>query len=78
MRDLLHLARKSITLHRGTEFVSWPHNQAEIRTQTWFCDPLSPWQKSTADNINRRVRRWLPRKRDIRTITDEDMKAICD
>ena len=37
--DLPHLARKSITFDRGTEFVSWPHLQAELGTQTWFCNP---------------------------------------
>ena len=41
VRDLAHLARKSITFDRGTEFVSWPHLQAEIGTQTWFCDCLN-------------------------------------
>ncbi|MEP4195557.1 MAG: IS30 family transposase, partial [Aliishimia sp.] len=71
-------ARRSITFDRGTEFVSWPHLQAEIGTQTWFCDPSSPWQKGTVENTNRRARRWLPRKRDIRAMTDQDIKAICD
>ncbi len=66
IRDLPNLARKSITFDRGTEFVSWPHLQAEIGTQTWFCDPSSPWQKGTVENTNRGLRRWLPRKRDIR------------
>jgi transposase, IS30 family len=78
VRDLPHLARNSITFDRGTEFVSWSHLQAEIGTQTWFCDPSSPWQKGTVENTNRRVRRWLPRKRDISAITDEDMRLICD
>ena len=78
MRDLPHIARRSITFDRGTEFVSWPHLQAEIGTQTWFCDPSSPWQKGTVENTNRRLRRWLPRKRDIRRCTDHDMKVICD
>lgn len=55
IRDLPHLARKSITFDRGTEFVSWPHLQAEIGTQTWFCDPSSPWQKGTVENTNRRA-----------------------
>jgi transposase, IS30 family len=44
IRDLPFTVRKSITFDRGTEFVSWPHLQAEIGTQTWFCDPSSPWQ----------------------------------
>ena len=78
VRDLPHLARKSITFDRGTEFVSWPHLQAEIGTQTWFCDPSSPWQKGTVENTNRRARRWLPRKRDIKAISDHELKMICD
>jgi IS30 family transposase len=45
IRDLPLVARRSITFDRGTEFASWPHLQAEIGTQTWFCDPSSPWQK---------------------------------
>ena len=42
IKDLPRIARRSITFDRGTEFVSWPHLQAEIGTQTWFCDPSSP------------------------------------
>ena len=78
IKDLPLVARRSITFDRGTEFVNWPHLQAEIGTQTWFCDPSSPWQKGTVENTNRRARRWLPRKRDIRKLSDHDMKVICD
>ncbi|APG49379.1 Transposase, IS30 family (plasmid) [Phaeobacter porticola] len=46
IKDLPLIARRSITFDRGTEFVSWPHLQAELGTQTWFCDPSSPWQKA--------------------------------
>jgi len=76
IKDLPQVARRSITFDRGTEFVSWPHLQAEIGTQTWFCDPSSPWQKGTVENTNRRARRWLPRKRDIRSMSDDDIKEI--
>ena len=78
IRDLPQVARRSITFDRGTEFVSWPHLQAEIGTLTWFCDPSSPWQKGTVENTNRRARRWLPRKRDIRSMSDDDIKEISD
>lgn len=91
IKDLPLVARRSITFDRGTEFVSWPHLQAEIGTQTWFATPPAPlgtslrdtlpgnaWQKGTVENTNRRLRRWLPRKRDIRQCTDHDMKVICD
>ena len=78
IKDLPHIARRSITFDRGSEFVSWPQLQAKIGTQTWFCDPSSPWQKGTVENTNRRARRWLPRKRDIRPLTDQDIKEISD
>ena len=55
VRGLPYLARKSITFDRGTEFVTWPHLQAGIGPQTWFCDPSSPWQKGTAENTYRLV-----------------------
>jgi IS30 family transposase len=42
IKDLPHKARRSITFDRGSEFMNWPHLQAEIGTQTWFCDPTSP------------------------------------
>ena len=78
IKDLPPVARRSITFDRGSEFMNRPHLQAEIGTQTWFCDPSSLWQKGTDENTNRRARRWLPRKRDIRPMTDQDMKGICD
>ena len=78
LRDLPHHARKSITFDRGTEFVSWPHLQAEIGTASWFCDPSAPWQKGSVENANRRTRRWLPRDIDIRQVTEPDLRALCD
>jgi IS30 family transposase len=78
IKDLPHIARRSITVDRGSEFVSWPQLQAKIGTQTWFCDPSSPWQKGTVENTNRRARRWLPHNRDIRQHTENDIKEISD
>ena len=76
--DLPLMARKSITFDRGTEFVSWPHLQAELGTRTWFCDPSSPRQKGTVENTNRRFRKWLPRTRDITRMPDLELKQLCD
>lgn len=71
-------ARKSITFDRGTEFVAWPHLQAETGTQTWLCDPSSPWQKGTVENTNRRARRRLPRKLDLKHVSEADLKSLSD
>jgi IS30 family transposase len=77
LQALPHLARRSITFDRGTEFTDWPYLQAHIGTQTWFCDPQSPWQKGTVENTNGRVRKWLSREVDPLTITDADLVEIC-
>ncbi len=71
-------ARRSITFDRGSEFVTWPHLQAETGTRSWFCDAQSPHQKGAVENTNRRLRRYLPREIDMRQLTDADIRAVTD
>lgn len=37
----------------------------------------SPWQKGTVENINGRVRRWLPCDVDPKTLTTRQIIGIC-
>lgn len=67
LRPLPRTARRSVTFDRGSEFVDWPHLQAEIGARTWFCDPQSPWQKGSIENANKRLRRWICRDTDPET-----------
>jgi IS30 family transposase len=78
LQSLPHLARRSITFDRGTEFTDWPYLQASIGAQTWFCDPQSPWQKGTVENTNRRARKWLSREVDPLSLSDRDLTEICN
>jgi len=78
MRTLPLQARKFVTFDRGSEFMDWPHLQAKVGTQTWFGDPTAPRQKGTVENINRRARRWLTRETDPTTISNHQLKMICD
>lgn len=71
-------ARQSITFDRGTEFSAWQDLKEGLGIDSWFCDPKSPWQKGTVENTNNRLCRYLPRKCDIRRLSDHDMKMICD
>ena len=70
-------ARRSIPLHRGTEFTAWRHLKAGLGVDPWFCDPQSPWQKGTVENTNNRLRRYLPRKADPAAFTDQYLGSIC-
>jgi IS30 family transposase len=57
--------------------MDWPHLQAEVGTQTWFCDPSAPWQKDTVENTNRRAQRWLLREIDPSTVSHQNLEVIC-
>ena len=43
---------------------------------TWFCDAYASWQKGAVENMNGRLRRDLPRKRDIDKMSDEELQDI--
>ena len=54
LREILGLlpepARRSVTFDNGSEFALHEHLNAELATQTYFCDPHSPWQRGTIEN----------------------------
>lgn len=71
-------ALKSITFDRGFEFRAWRKLKPGIGTESWFCDPSSPWQKGTVENLNKRARRYLPRDTELMALSSRNRKVICD
>lgn len=71
-------ARQSLTFDRGLEFVSWRELEVGIGAQAWFCDPQAPWQKGSVENMNRRIRRYLPPDTVLLTLADRSMRSISD
>lgn len=71
-------ARQTITFDRGFEFMRYPMLQQEIGLTSYFCDPRSPWQKGAVENLNARLRRFLPRETDIGRMTQADMERLCE
>jgi IS30 family transposase len=71
-------ARQSLTFDRGFEFVSWRRLKQGMGTDAWFCDPSAPWQKGSVENMNRRVRRYLPRETAVLSVPDESIRTLID
>ena len=69
-------ARKSITLDNGGEFAQHTQWRESLGIKTYFCDPYASWQKGGVENSNGRLRRDLPRKTDLTTLTQEDIDDI--
>ena len=62
----------SITFDNGQE--NRLHLNLKIRT--YFCDPHAPWQKPGVENMNRFIRKYIPKKSDIKKYSDEYVASI--
>ena len=62
--------RQTVTFDNGTEFACHHHLHA-LGIETFFCDPYAPWQKGGVENAIGRLRRTLPRKTDLATLSDQ-------
>ncbi|MEJ5083841.1 IS30 family transposase [Ochrobactrum sp. MYb379] len=76
LQPLPQIARRSITFDRGSEFMAYRALEDGMGAKSWFCDPNSPWQKGAIENINKRIRRYLPSNTDLTQISQEQLIAL--
>ena len=74
-------ATQTITFDQGSEFADFRYLERRRRyrhrrIKTYFCNPRSPWQKGGVENFNLRLRRFLPRKLDIRPVSRRKIANI--
>jgi len=62
---------RTMTFDNGTEFSRHHVLQEAFNLKTFFCDPRKPWQKGGVENMNGRIRRYLPLKTDPKEISQE-------
>ncbi len=68
--------RQSITFDNGTEFAQHQVLRQSLGIQTYFCDPYKPWQKGGVENAIGRLRRRLPRKTDLSTVSSRQLQQL--
>jgi IS30 family transposase len=67
--------RRTITFDNGTEFARHTRLHS-LGLKTFFCDPYAPWQKGGIENAIGRMRRLIPRKTDLATISNRNFTAL--
>ena len=67
--------RQTVTFDNGTEFARH-HDLNQLGTKTFFCDPHAPWQKGGIENAIGRMRRFLPRKTDLTTLSEVHFQTL--
>ena len=74
-RSLPAALRRTITFDNGTEF-AYHQRLHKLSMRTFFCDPHAPWQKGGIENSIGRMRRGLPRKTDLATLSDQRLLSL--
>lgn len=74
---------KTITADNGVEFSDWQGIEKSglnkgSRTSLYFCHPYCSCERGTNENINRMIRRWIPKGDDIGLYSVAEVKAIQD
>lgn len=75
---LPHGLRQTVTFDRGTEFAAFPRLRLQLGMEAYFCEPKSPWQKGGVENLNGRIRRFLPSDTDIAAMDEHDIQIIAN
>ncbi len=73
---------KTITTDNGSEFRNWRvieqsyTGSKKRRTNQYFADAYCSWQRGTNENINKMIRRFLPKGTSFKGLKKEDVKRI--
>lgn len=67
---------ESVTLDNDLSFAKHKDMSALVDAPIYFCNPYHSWEKGTVENRNRCVRIDIPKKTDIRTVSDARIRAI--
>jgi transposase, IS30 family len=64
----------SLTLDNGVENARYK----ELDVSTYFCDPYSPWQKGSVENAIGLLRRFIPKKADLKDFSQAQIDSFLD
>jgi IS30 family transposase len=78
LRPIPKALRKTISFDNGTEFAEHYRLHRSLGVSTFFCDVRSPWQKGGVENTIGRLRRHIPRKTNLDTLSTQQLRHHVD
>jgi len=66
----------TITFDNGSEFTQHELITEALGIPVYFADPYSSWQRGANENSNRQLRAYLPKRSDIRDLTQKELDNI--
>lgn len=77
LKPLAHRV-KTVTTDNGGEFAQHEKFDAQVGCTSYFCRPYASWQRGTNENANGLIRQYVPKKRDLSTVTQAEIDLIMD
>ncbi len=68
----------TMTFDNGKEFTGHLAISKDLDIEIFFADPYSSFQRGTNENMNRQIRRFLPKGTDLRSVTQKELDEIAD
>ena len=68
----------TVTFDNGPEFAKHTKIRDELNCETYFCDPFTSQQRGTSENTNGLIRQYLPKNRELKTITQQECDQIAN
>jgi transposase, IS30 family len=67
---------KSITTDNDIAFADWKGLERLLNAHIYFTHPYHSWEKGLVENTNRWIRCFVPKRRDIGSVTEEELNEI--
>ena len=78
LRSIAEPLRLSLTYDQGKEMMRHKELAAATGLRVYFCDPHSPWQRPTCENMNGLLRDYLPKGTDLSIYSQAELDEIAD
>ena len=66
----------TITTDNGREFAGHETVAKTLKAKVYFAQPYQAWQRGLNEQVNGLIRQYLPKKTDLRDVTDEKLRLI--
>ncbi|MEM9103596.1 MAG: IS30 family transposase, partial [Pseudomonadota bacterium] len=65
-----------MTFDQGVEFAAYPLLEKQTHCRVYYCHAHSPWEKGSNENMNGRLRWFLPKDTDIATLSQASLDRL--